>query len=75
MTPICPMLPTPIKVLAAAGRSNEGHMLAQQRQCIAQSVQFRFTFLIGKRTRHGQGSENPGGADFTVGRQVFSAAP
>lgn len=75
MTPICPMLPTPIKVLAAAGRSNEGHMLAQQRQCIAQTVQFRLTFLIGKRTEYGQDSENPGGADFTVGRQAFSAAP
>jgi len=49
MTPICPMLPTPIKVLAAAGRSNDVHMLAQQRQCIAQTVLFRLTFLIGKR--------------------------
>ena len=59
MTSICPMLPTPIKVLAAAGRSNEGHMLAQQRQCIAQTVQFRLTFLIGKRTEHGQGFGEP----------------
>lgn len=75
MTSICPMLPAPIKVLAAASRANEVHMLALQRQCIAQTAQFRLTFLAGKRTRHGQGSENPGGADFTVGRQAVSAAP